>query len=108
MSPPIEVKATVSWTVTLSDEQPESRARGSAGSAQTVLPAAKGRGEWDAETLWLTIDITIDISVINHSYWSYKTIYRWFWVNYKDLTTTEPHKWWFVKGIIPKWPNNSG
>ena len=26
------------------------------------------------------------------------------WVNYNDLTTTEPWKSWLVRGIIPKWP----
>ena len=30
------------------------------------------------------------------------------WVNYNDLTATEPWKPWLVLEIIPKWPNNSG
>ena len=26
------------------------------------------------------------------------------WVNYNDLTATEPWKSWLVREIIPKWP----
>ena len=30
---------------------------------------------------------------------------RVIWVNYNDLTnTTKSHRWWLVRGILPKWP----
>ena len=29
---------------------------------------------------------------------------RWFWVNYNELTTSEPSKSELVREIIPKWP----
>ena len=30
--------------------------------------------------------------------------WTWFWVNYNDLTATEPWKSWLIREIIPKWP----
>jgi len=30
------------------------------------------------------------------------------WVNYNDLTVLPHWKSWLIRGIIPKWPNNSG
>ena len=34
----------------------------------------------------------------------YIIIYIYIWVNYNDLTATEPWKSWLVREIIPKWP----
>ena len=77
------------------------------------------------ENQWFPVDFpinqSIEITLIEQSphVWSYPTEMlisatrmqkmgkRWVWVNYYGLTTTS-HWWWLVRGIIHKWPQDSG